>query len=176
MIETLSRGGEVQTCDAQSAYCQAPLKGAPKWLAIPPVLRDILNIPSDMRTPVCRMHKALCGLVRSGFDWAEHCASNLVANGWKRCWEGERNVFSKYFNDEKGRKRRVLLVVYVDDFICGGKRSCIEQVWAEVSTLFAMDPPERLPRFLGVYHNVRDAGASKRGNKRHELVMSQLEY
>ena len=91
VVHALSEGGVVETCDAQSAYCQAPLRGNPKWIAIPPVLRKVLNIPEHIRDPVCRMHKALYGLVRSGFDWADYCAEKLLASGWVRTWEGERN-------------------------------------------------------------------------------------
>ena len=64
MVEALSKGGTIQQADSQSAYCQAPLKGAPKWLAIPPSLREMFRVPTGMNMPVFRVEKALYGLVR----------------------------------------------------------------------------------------------------------------
>lgn len=176
MCHGLSEGGVIETCDAASAYCQAPLLGSPKWLAIPPVLRGILKIPSHIKDPVCRMHKALYGLVRSGFDWAEHCFSRLSERGWTRVWEGEKNIFSKTFTDSKGVPRRAILVVHVDDFICAGKPDVVKLVWDEIADLFAMDEPEPLARFLGVHHTIEDAGTSVRGNKIRKLYLNQTDY
>ena len=177
MVHALCGGGDVQSCDAQSAYCQAPLKGAPKWLTIPPVLREILGTPSNLKQPVCRMHKALYGLVRAGFDWSDHCEEKLTANGWTRCWEGEKNIFSKvYTHNKTGEKHRIVLVVYVDDFIAGGHKETLQMVWKEIGELFAMDPSEPLDRFLGVKHSIAEVGYTPDGRLIRCLKMDQVEY
>lgn len=171
MVQTLANGGVIEQADAQSAYCQAPLLGHPKWLAIPRHLRQLLNIPDHMQNPVCRLRKALYGLVRSGFDWQEHATKELVAKGWSTCWDGEQGVLQKTF-----RGKRYLLVIYVDDFILGGSRTYIKEIWQELQGLFMMDDPEPLNKFLGVHHEIIDGATTKRGNALKKVTMSQREY
>ena len=172
MIHALSQeDGDVQQADAVSAYCQAELLGNPKWLVIPKSLRHLFPACEGMSQPVCRLNKALYGLVRSGFDWMEFSSSKLLEAGWKRCWEGEQAIFEKYFG-----KHRVLLVVYVDDFIAAGNKNALPDVWKEVNSLFMMEEPEPLSRFLGVHHQIRDHGYSARGNRLKRLTMAQKEY
>ena len=124
-----------------------------------------------MEEPVCRLRKALYGLVRSGFDWMQYASDKLLAEGWSVCWEGEQNVYSKTYG-----KKRMLLVVYVDDFILAGNKHQMKTVWQEIYKLFQMEEPEPLNRFLGVHHQVTIIGKSKRGNNIHKIRMSQAEY
>lgn len=79
--------------------------------------------PASHENPVCRLRKALYGLVRSGFDWQEHASDKLRADGWAPCWRGEQSIFQRTFG-----KHRYLLVVYVDGFILGGSKLEISAV------------------------------------------------
>lgn len=147
MIQTLSTGGDLEQADAQSAYCQAPIKGSPKWLSIPRSLRKVFGIPEDMTMPVCRMRRALYGLQRSSFDWQSHAEEKLQASGWRNCWRGGQGVFHKVFHGQ-----RVLLTIYVDYLIVGGLARGRKAAWAELGELLMLDPPEPLSKFLGVHH------------------------
>ena len=78
ITQVLHNGGDWTQGDAQNAYLQAPIKGNKKYLKLPRELRSYLDIPSTMKTPCCLIEKALYGLIRSGFDWADYAKECLL--------------------------------------------------------------------------------------------------
>ena len=98
-----------------------------------------------MKCPVIPLERALYGLVRSNFDWNDHCDSKLLGAGWRRCWSGEKFIYDKTFCGS-----RVKLVVYVDDFVAGGKDDARAAAWVELRELFDMGEPEPIRKFLGI--------------------------
>lgn len=68
------------------------------------------------------------------------------------------------------------LVVYVGDFIAAGHKSQLPNVWAELESLFLMEPAGPLSRFLGVRRKISKHKASERGNIVHKMTSPQVEY
>lgn len=130
-------------------------------MKIPKVLRSFLNVPAHLGMPVCKLDKALHGLVRAGFDGASYAVAKLTRIGWVQVAAPEEaNIWIKKFHHGDAR-----LIMYVDDFILGCNKKGTKKIWDRIGTMFDLDPYEPIDMFLGIKHFVKDTGEDCIGRK-----------
>ena len=115
-------GHEVEIADAEQAYVQAPMKGNPTWVALPPDAWPDSWKGNGFKRPVCRLKKALYGHPDAGTFWEDKVDEHVKSRGflaigseWPSCY---------YHKD-----LRLFLVVYVDDFKLAGPATSLAQGW-----------------------------------------------
>jgi len=74
-------GHACQQADAGQAHLQAPLKGTPTWVALPPDQRPASW--AGMKRRACRLLRALYGHPDSGTYWEEHCDARVLKAGFE---------------------------------------------------------------------------------------------
>jgi hypothetical protein len=136
----LMKGHSIETADAEQAYINAKLEGAPTYVRLP---RE--RLPSKwkhMKDPVFRLVLALYGHPDSGGHWEAYCEKMLESLGWVQIGGGWPSCF---WHPARG----AMLVVYVDDFRMAGPAANIPLLWADIRTRIKFGEAERSGKFLG---------------------------
>ena len=115
---TMHREHGLLQADMNHAYLQTTLKGAPIHVVLPssvwPESWYVNGVPK-FKSPVLRLHKAMYGLRRSGFDWMAHCERILLAHEWLAVRDFVDSLFYK-----QTAQGPLLLCIYVDDLLASG--------------------------------------------------------
>ena len=137
-------GYVIQQADAKQAYTQALFQGVATWVRLP---RN--RWPKEwrgMKDPVVPLKLALYGHPDSGGIWERHCETELKKVGFEAVltdiWK------SVFYHPTK----KLMLVVYVDDFKLAGPKQNIKQGWDLISSVIDMDQPEAIGRYFGCMH------------------------
>ena len=117
-------GHALHVADAEQAYVQAPMKGTPTWVAIPPehYPEKHKHLYSKLKRPVCRLLRSLYGHPDSGTNWEEFADAGIKKSGFRPMGE---EWPACYFHD----KLKLMLVVYVDDFKLAGPKQNMTAGW-----------------------------------------------
>ena len=115
-------GHDIQQSDAEQAYTQSKLGGDPTP-----------DSCKNMRDPVCPLILALYGHPDAGGYSEAHCERHLKSVGftpideWRSCfWH---------------KKRKMFLVVYVDDFKLAGPKALMKECWDSIHRGIRTDGP-----------------------------------
>jgi len=139
-------GNKTSSADAVKAYVQALLKAKnPTWVKIPFELWEP-GWESKFSQPVCLLIKALYGHPESGSHWENHLTKVVRKLGGVTVPE---HPSSFWFEDAK-----LLLTVYVDDFLLSGPIEAHEDFWSKLSKEVEVEDIGGLGRFLGRYHDI----------------------
>ena len=137
----LVTGYNNSTNDAESAYTQVFLKGTKTYVHLP---RDRWpkHWVGKYTNPVVPLILALYGHPDAGTHWEEYCVhrcgfEHLSSDGW-----------SSVFWD---KKRKAMLVVYVDDFLLAAPLVHEGSIWSDLRKVIRLGEPEKPDRFLGCY-------------------------
>ncbi len=134
---------DTQIADTAQAYIQAPLKGDACWVVLPNECRPASW--KSFKKPVVRLRKALRGHPDSGTFWEQHCDEHARSVGFKPIgpeWP------PACFNEAK----RLLLVVYVDDFKLSGPKKHLASGWADLRKGLEIEEESPLGLCLGCAH------------------------
>lgn len=142
---TLVNGGELEQCDLDNAYLHAQLEGPSTYITLPP--QAIPSEWKELKNPVVQLKKALYGLPRAGHDWDKYAHNLLVQDGWTPLLEVEPRIYVRQTEDGI-----VILVLYVDDIILGGKM--LKKHWIRIEVLFKTKTVERINKFVGINFEV----------------------
>merc|ERR1711907_464782 len=82
------------------------------------------EVTKNMRKPVVRLSKALYGHPKAGYFWERHCTQYLK----KAKFEPVSEINSLFYRDDL----KLLLTVYVDDFILTGPTENLAQGWEDI--------------------------------------------
>ena len=118
----MSSTHELLQADVTGAYLQSKLGGRPVGIVLPPTLWPESWRNRGLKRPVLRLRRALYGLQRSGFDWAEKAHDVLSAHGWQVIPDV---VDSMYMLQKKGQT--CILALYVDDTLASGPRELLRE-------------------------------------------------
>ena len=136
-------GYVIQQADANK-HTQALFQGVATWVRLP---RN--RWPKEwkgMKDPVVPLKLALYGHPDSGGIWERHCETELKKVGFEAVltdiWK------SVFYHPTK----KLMLVVYVDDFKLAGPKQNIKQGWDLISSVIDMDQPEAIGRYFGCMH------------------------
>ena len=99
---------------------------------------------SKFKDPVCILVYSLYGHPRAGQFWEKHAEAKLKSVGYVSV----PNWPSVFFNPQT----KLMLVVYVDDFLMSGPEEFHEQAWKDINNVIKLDNPRPLDRFLGCQH------------------------
>ena len=148
--------------DADAAYLQALLSGDDTFISLPSWLWP----PSwkGMRSPVVLLKRALYGHPLAGQSWYNHMKDRMVALGFTIV-DGWGSVFVR---------DRVLVIVYVDDFILSGLPGRVHTAAHQVSSVMAMGKAEPLSRFLASLYTVRPLTHNGHQVNLVEVIPAQL--
>ena len=137
-------GYTIQQADAKQAYTQALFTGIATWVRLP--RNRWPKAWKGMKDPVVPLKLALYGHPDSGGIWEKHCETQLKKVGFEAVltdiWK------SVFYHPVK----KLLLVVYVDDFKLAGPKDSIKEGWKTISSVIDMDPPEDIGRYFGCMH------------------------
>ena len=137
-------GYVIQQADAKQAYTQALFTGVATWVRLPK--NRWPKTWKGMSDPVVPLKLALYGHPDSGGIWEKHCETQLKKVGFEAVltdiWK------SVFYHPVK----KLLLVVYVDDFKLAGPKDNIKEGWKTISSVIDMDPPEAIGRYFGCMH------------------------
>ena len=137
-------GYTIQQADAKQAYTQALFTGVATWVRLP--RNRWPKSWKGMKDPVVPLKLALYGHPDSGGIWEKHCETQLKKVGFEAVltdiWK------SVFYHPVK----KLLLVVYVDDFKLAGPKDNIKEGWKTISSVIDMDPPEDIGRYFGCMH------------------------
>ena len=137
-------GYTIQQADAKQAYTQALFTGVATWVRLP--RNRWPKAWKGMKDPVVPLKLALYGHPDSGGIWEKHCETQLKKVGFEAVltdiWK------SVFYHPVK----KLLLVVYVDDFKLAGPKDNIKEGWKTISSVIDMDPPEDIGRYFGCMH------------------------
>ena len=139
LFYTLITNAVCTRSDVRGAYLNAPLGGAAKYLRLPKRLWP--KSWFSMRDPVVRIHRALYGLQRSGFDWDEWFEAILAQKGWKRLAVTGSCIFVRGL---------CLLLYYVDDLLIAGPGGQAEAATNELAAIFTLVISGMVSEFLGI--------------------------
>lgn len=145
--------GVTEVADVDGAYLQAPLKGAPKYIELPTQMWP-KEWEGKFKRPVCKLHKALYGLQRAGFDWMDYASANLKAEKWVQLKDAEKHVYKR-----KCKNGHAVLGLYVDDCKLAARDADLEEAWESVQKCFKLgDRPERTNKYVGIWHETIKSG------------------
>ena len=99
-----------------------------------------------MKDPVVPLKLALYGHPDSGGIWERHCETELKKVGFEAVLT---DIWKSVFYHPT---RKLLLVVYVDDFKLAGPKQNIKRGWDLISSVVDMDQPEAIGRYFGCMH------------------------
>ena len=139
-------GYVIQQADAKQAYTQALFQGVATWVRLP---RN--RWPKEwkgMKDPVVPLKLALYGHPDSGGIWERHCETELKKVGL----EAEAVLTDIWKSVFYHPTKKLLLVVYVDDFKLAGPKQNIKEGWGLISSVIDMDSPEAIGRYFGCMH------------------------
>ena len=137
-------GYVIQQADAKQAYTQALFQGVATWVRLP---RN--RWPKEwqgMKDPIVPLKLALYGHPDSGGIWERHCEKELKKVGFEAVLT---DIWKSVFYHPK---KKLLLVVYVDDFKLAGPKATIKEGWDSISSVIDMDLPEVIGRYFGCMH------------------------
>ena len=101
-----------------------------------------------MRKPVCLLQKSLYGHPEAGGHWENHCTAAILKCGGEVV---DNHPSTFWFPAE-----RMLMNVYVDDFLLSGPEEGHDKIWNRLRDPkqgnIQMEDPEPLDRFLGRSH------------------------
>ena len=141
--------GHKSSCaDAIQAYIQSYLKGCRTFARIPPMLR-----PPEwdgMEDPVCLMILSLYGHPRAGDYWYDDCKARVESIGFEEI-PGWRGCFFD-------KRRRLFLIVYVDDFMLSGRAEHHGECWDQLKKLIDLENVTDVHRFLGCHYQKYQEG------------------
>ncbi len=153
------RDGEMLQADVSTAYLNAPLEE--EVFMEQPEAFDF-----GQKGHVWRLKKAVYGLKQAGRAWYQTIRAQLEGLGWKVAGS-DPCLFIK--DTPVGR---LLLVLYVDDFLLGGPRGSGEALETELDRIDAIFPITRIPigskPFLGM--------EIRRDRARGTLAISQIKF
>ena len=129
------------TADGVQAYVQAWLQGPATWVEIP-----VIHWPQSWRErglqrPVVLLKKALYGHPNAGAYWENECSDRVRGLGY----ESIPNWPSVFWHPIK----RLLLVIYVDDFKLSGPADQHESAWREINDVIDTTEWGPVDQFLG---------------------------
>ena len=150
----LFRGNKTTSADAVKAYIQSVLKAIyPTFVELP---RELW--PDEWKgkynRPVVRLEKSLYGHPESGAHWQNHLEDILKSKMNAEVMTGHQSTY--FFPTSK-----LLLTVYVDDFLVSGPEDAHDSFWQELSKHVKLEDISGLGRFLGRYHEVLTEGSEK---------------
>ena len=134
----------IQQADAKQAYTQALFTGVATWVRLPK--NRWPKSWKGMSDPVVPLKLALYGHPDSGGIWEKHCETQLKKVGFEAVLTG---IWKSVFYHPV---KKLLLVVYVDDFKLAGPKDNIKEGWKTISSVTDMDPPEAIGRYFGCMH------------------------
>ena len=111
---------ELLQADVTGAYLQSKLGARPVGIVLPPTLWPESWRNRGLKRPVLRLRRALYGLQRSGFDWAEKGHDVLSAHGWQVIPD-----VVMYMLQMKGQT--CILALYVDDTLTSSPRESLRE-------------------------------------------------
>ena len=134
-------GYVIQQADAKQAYTQALFTGVATWVRLP--RNGWPKSWKGMSDPVVPLKLALYGHPDSGGIWEKHCETQLKKVGFEAVLT---DVWKSVFYHPV---KKLLLVVYVDDFKLAGPKDNIKEGWKTISSVIDMGPPEAIGRYFG---------------------------
>jgi hypothetical protein len=148
--------------DFNTAFLNAPLD-EPVWMKSPPAFEE-----TDVsgRPVVWPLKKALYGLSQAPLALKKHAAAVFADLGFRPI-ESDPCLFVRNRGGSK-----LMLLLYVDDFLLAGPTVQVNKAWAELETRFKIDDPWRLApgRYLGM-----DVSSDRRAVHRQSLALLSLE-
>ena len=134
----------MEQADAEQAYTQANLGGAPTWVRLleeawPPEWKR-----KGFRDPVCPLDLALYGHPDAGGYWEKHSQSKMAQEGFIVV-PGRRSCFWH-------PKLNAFVCIYVDDYKVACPKANIKQVWDKITRHIEVGAPEPIGKFLGCNH------------------------
>jgi len=128
--------------DFNTAFLNAPLD-EPVWMKSPPAFEE-----TDVsgRPLIWPLKKALYGLSQAPLALKKHAAAVFADLGFRPI-ESDPCLFVRNRGGSK-----LMLLLYVDDFLLAGPTVQVDKAWAELETRFKIDDPWRLApgRYLGM--------------------------
>ena len=156
-------GNKTTSADAVKAYIQSTLKSEhPTWVELPRELWPT-NWNNKYKRPVVRLNKSLYGHPESGAHWQNHLEDILKREMHAQPLDGHQ---SSYFFPQQ----KLLLTVYVDDFLLSGPEKEHAPFWEKLSKHVKLEEITGLGRFLGRYHEIHEI----KGNR--TFVFSMPDY
>ncbi len=137
-----------------------------------------VHIPADLQSPamkkaclgivdpVFRLLRPLYGLPRSGNIWEKYVSEKLKTINWARIPEWPQT----YFKD--GPKGRMILTIYVDDFVMAGWGH--ESEWDSIRKLIRTTEPAPVGRILGVH--LSQLAPTELGSKVVQTIADMSDY
>ena len=132
---------KLSTADGVQAYVQAYLKGPVTWVEIPRAHWPSSWTARAYRRPVVILKKALYGHPNAGAYWENECCERVRALGYESVPEWP----SVFWHPQ----RRLLLIVYVDDFKLAGPADQHDDAWLEIQSVIDTTTPTPVSHFLG---------------------------
>ena len=99
-----------------------------------------------MKDPVVPLKLALYGHPDSGGIWERHCGTELKKVGFEAVLT---DIWKSVFCHPT---KKLLLVVYLDDFKLARPKNTIKEGWDLISRVIDMDLPEAIGRYFGCMH------------------------
>ena len=120
-------GNTVHVRDVEQAYLQADIEGTPTWVVLPQELWTPEMF--RMKCPVVKLKRALYGHKNSGVYWQRYCEKQCKKAGFEAV-PGD-NWPSVY----RDNKRKLLLIVYVDDMKLAGPKHEMDAAWERLGKI-----------------------------------------
>jgi hypothetical protein len=146
----LYQGNTTEQSDGESAYTQAKLGGVPTYVRLPRDRWPPAREGKGYVDPVCPLILALYGHPDAGGFWEKHCDAHLKAQGFI--------VVDQWNSTYWHKGKKLLLVVYVDDFKMSGPKQNMADGWKLISSStpttagITMDKATPSGRYLGCDH------------------------
>ena len=134
-------GHKLTTADGVQAYVQAKLKGPLTWVEIPRQHWPAEWKRRGFQRPVVVLLKALYGHPNAGAYWENECSERVQALGYKPIPEWPSVFWHPV--------RRLMLIVYVDDFKLAGPAEEHDGAWRDIQSVIDTTPPTGVSHFLG---------------------------
>jgi len=116
---TMSPLHSLLQADVCHAYLQARLRGPAVHVVLPKIVWPSVWFHNDgspiYKFPCLRLHRAMYGLRRAGFDWLAHAERILESQGWLAIRDYCDSLYMK--STSSGM---LLLALYVDDLLASG--------------------------------------------------------
>ena len=114
--------------DVHGAYLQALIGGKPVFCILPKDFWPPSWHKAGLKVPVVRLHRALYGLQRSGFDWMKHADEVLRHHGWLPVVDVVDSVYYKVTTCNSF----MIIALYVDDLLVSGPESAVYEAMAQL--------------------------------------------
>ena len=139
LLDAMARmpGFDGEDADAVGAYTQVVLGdmdgSVETWITLPPHKRprNWKNLGYD--DPVVPLRLNLYGHPKAGLYWEQHCARNILKNGFEKM-RGWDNVYQH-------KLKKLWLSVYVDDFKMVGAAENLKPMWQQLMKSIDLEPP-----------------------------------